>query len=163
GTAIAALRALGEGERAAEAAVTGAEWPARMQRLTGRLARRAAPAELWLDGGHNPHAGRALAATLRALPPKPTFLVCGMLNTKDVAGYMAPLAGLVDGLAAVSIPGEANTLPAGTTAAHAAAAGIPAQRQPSVAAAIDEFSAPGRRILICGSLYLAGHVLREDG
>jgi len=162
GTSLAALRVLGQGEAACEAAVTRAEWPARMQRLTGRLAELAAPAELWLDGGHNPHAGRAIAETLRALPPKPTHLICGMLNTKDVAGFMAPLAQVAESLTAVSIPGEANTLPADVTAAHAAAAGLPATTAATVQDAIRTLAAPGRRILICGSLYLAGHVLRSE-
>ncbi len=162
GTALAALRQLGQGEAACEAAVTRAEWPARMQRLTGRLAQLAAPAELWLDGGHNPHAGRAIAETLRAMPPKPTHLICGMLNTKDVAGFMAPLAQVAESLTALSIPGEANTLPADVTAAHASAAGLPATTAPGLEDAIRALAAPGRRILICGSLYLAGHVLRSE-
>ena len=165
GTALAALRALGQGEAACEAAVTRAEWPARMQRLSGRLAALAAPAELWLDGGHNPHAGRAIAATLAALPPRPTHLICGMLNTKDVGGFMAPLAGLAESLTAVSIPGEANTLSAEVTAAAAAAAGLRATTAAGVEEAIAAITAraPGARILICGSLYLAGHVLRAEG
>ncbi len=164
GTALAALRALGQDEAACEAAMTRAEWPARMQRLQGRLAQLAAPCELWLDGGHNPHAGRAVAATLGELPPKPLHLVCGMLNTKDVAGYMAPLAPLAQDLTAVSIPGEAATLTADETAAHARAAGISAMTAPDVREAIRAISTrdPGSRILICGSLYLAGHVLREE-
>lgn len=165
GTALAALRALGQGAGACEAAVTRADWPARMQRLTGRLAAMAAPAELWLDGGHNPHAGRAIAATLAALPPRPTHLICGMLNTKDVAGFMAPLATQATSLTAVSIPGEANTLPADVTAAAGAVAGLPATTADSVEQAIAAITArdPGARILICGSLYLAGHVLRAEG
>lgn len=165
GTALAALRALKQGEAAFEAAVTRAEWPARMQRLSGRLAALAAPCELWLDGGHNPHAGRAVAATLSAMPPKRLHLVCGMLNTKDIDGYMAPLAPLVTDLAAVSIPGEAATLTGEETAMHARAAGIEAGVAPGVEDAIRAIAArdPGSRILICGSLYLAGHVLRLEG
>jgi dihydrofolate synthase / folylpolyglutamate synthase len=166
GTAIAALRALGQSEAACEAAVTRADWPARMQRLTaGRLAQLAGAAELWLDGGHNPHAGAAIAATLRSLPPRPTHLICGMLNTKDVGGFMANLAGVADSLTAVSIPDEKNTIPAVNTAAYAARAGLPATTAASVADAITTITArdPAARILICGSLYLAGHVLRENG
>ncbi len=166
GAALAALRALGIGETACEAAVTRAEWPARMQRLTsGPLADRVRPAELWLDGGHNPAAGRAIAETLRRMPPRPTHLVCGMLRTKDVAGFMAPLAGVADSLTALGIPGEAATLPAEDTARHAAAAGLPeVHTAVDLAAALDRIAraAPGARILICGSLYLAGHVLREN-
>ncbi|MBW7922916.1 MAG: bifunctional folylpolyglutamate synthase/dihydrofolate synthase [Rubellimicrobium sp.] len=164
GTALAALRALGQDETACEAAVTRVEWPARMQRLSGRLAAQAAPCELWLDGGHNPHAGRALAAALAQLPPKPLHLVCGMLNTKDIDGYMAPLAPLVADLTAVTIPDEAATLTADETAAHASAAGMTAEVAPGVEQAITAIAArdPGSRILICGSLYLAGHVLRLE-
>lgn len=165
GTAIAAMRALGMPPEACEAGVTRAEWPARMQRLTtGRLADLAAGAELWLDGGHNPAAGVVIAATLRAMPKRPTHLICGMLNTKDVAGFMAPLATVADSLTAVSIPGEANTIPAEVTADHANRAGLPATTASSVSQAINTIlaRAPGARILICGSLYLAGHVLREN-
>lgn len=165
GTALAALRALGFDAAACEAALTRTDWPARMQRLSGRLAARAAPCELWLDGGHNPHAGRALAATLERLPPRPLHLVCGMLNTKDIDGYMAPLAPLATDLTAVSIPDEAATLRAEETAAHASAAGMVARVADGVEEAITAIASsdPGSRILICGSLYLAGHVLRLEG
>lgn len=164
GTAVAALRALGQGAEACEAGVSRAEWPARMQRLRGRLAARAAPAELWLDGGHNPAAGEAIAATLRGMPRARTRLVCGMLNTKDVAGFMRPLAAMAEGLSAVSIPGEANTLPAEETARAAREAGLSAKVADSVEGAITNATAAGaERILICGSLYLAGHVLRLEG
>jgi len=166
GAALAALRALGMDEEACEGAVTRAFWPARMQRLSrGRLADLARPAELWLDGGHNPAAGLALAATLRALPDRPTHLICGMLNTKDIGGYLRPLAGVAQSLTALSIPGEAATIPAEETARHADTAGLPATTAASVQEAIAGITArdPGARILICGSLYLAGHVLRENG
>lgn len=166
GAAIAALRVLGFGPDAAEAAVTRAEWPARMQRLRhGPLVDAAGDSELWLDGGHNPAGGQALAATLAAMPPRPTHLICGMLNTKDVTGYMRPLADQAASLTAVSIPGEANTLPAAATAAAATAVGLPARTADSVLEAINRLrSAHGdTRILICGSLYLAGQVLRENG
>ena len=88
-----------------------------------------------------------------------------MLNTKDVAGYMQPLAGHVASLHAVSIPGEKNTLPAETTRDAALAVGIPAEAAPSVVAALSGIAAqtPGARVLICGSLYLAGAILRENG
>jgi len=166
GAALAALRFLGAGEAASEGAVSRAEWPARMQRLRhGPLADAAPGAELWLDGGHNPAAGAAIAATLARLPARPTWLICGMLNTKDVRGFMAPLAGRAEGLFAVSIPGEANTLPASATADAAASAGISAAEAESVAAALAQITAqnPQARVLICGSLYLAGAVLRENG
>ncbi len=166
GAALAALRALGFGEAACEAAMTQVTWPARMQRLRrGPLVDLAGRAELWLDGGHNPAAGAMLAKVLDNLPPRPTHLVCGMLNTKDVAGFMRPLAGHAASLTAVSIPGEANTLPADVTAAAAHSAGLAAATATDVAAAISAITDtdPTARILICGSLYLAGQVLRENG
>ena len=166
GAALATLRLLGADEAACEAAVTRAEWPARMQRLTdGPLAGMAKPCDLWLDGGHNPHAARAIAATLATLPERETHLVCGMLRTKDVAGYMETLAPVARSLTAVSIPGEAATLPADETAAAARAAGIEADTAPDLETAIAGIRDrhPGARILICGSLYLAGHVLRVNG
>ncbi len=165
GAAIAALRALGKDEAACEAAVTSPYWPARMERLTkGPLAELAAPAELWLDGGHNPAAGRALADTLRQQPPRPTHLICGMLNTKDIAGYLTPLAEVCESLIGVSIPDEINTIPAESTAKEAMQVGLPASTADSVDAAIRQITAhsPDARILICGSLYLAGHVMREN-
>ncbi|MGK7651262.1 bifunctional folylpolyglutamate synthase/dihydrofolate synthase [Roseovarius sp. B08] len=166
GAALAALRHLHLGDAALEAAVTHAHWPARMQRLSaGSLAEAAPQAELWLDGGHNPAAGRALAAHLASLPPRPTHLVCGMLNTKDISGYLSPLAGVAQSLTAISIPGETNTLPADATATAAANAGLPSGTASSARAAIEDIAAkdPTARILICGSLYLAGAILRENG
>ena len=166
GAALAALRALGRDEAACEAAVTRAFWPARMQRLRhGPLVDAAPKVELWLDGGHNPAGGEAVAATLARMPARETHLICGMLNTKDVTGYMAPLAPQVTRLHAVSIPGEKNTLPAEVTRDAARAAGIDAVTAASVADAIGAIAAssPEARVLICGSLYLAGTVLRENG
>nr|WP_207186424.1 folylpolyglutamate synthase/dihydrofolate synthase family protein [Rhodovulum sulfidophilum] len=166
GAALAALRALGQDETACEAAVTRAEWPARLQRLRhGPLVETAGPAELWLDGGHNPAAGIALAEAVRRLPPRPLHLVCGMLNTKDVTGFMRPLAAVAESLTAVSIPGEAATLPAAETCSAARGAGLAAETAGDVQEAVSRIAArtPGARILICGSLYLAGRVLRENG
>jgi dihydrofolate synthase/folylpolyglutamate synthase len=166
GAALAALRFLGANEAACEAAVTSAYWPARMQRLrTGPLVQAAPSVELWLDGGHNPAGGIAVAATLARMAKRPTYMICGMLNTKDVRGYMLPLAPQVTALYAVSIPGEKNTLPAVETQAAAAAAGMKAHAADSVAAALALIAAqdPQARVLICGSLYLAGAILRENG
>jgi dihydrofolate synthase / folylpolyglutamate synthase len=165
GMALAALRALGRGA-GAEGAVTRAEWPARMQRLRhGPLVEALPRGVLWLDGGHNPAAGAAIAATLAQMGVGRLWLICGMLNTKDVAGFMRPLQGAAQHLHAVSIPGEAATLPASQTADAARAAGIAATEAASVASALAEIAArdPGAQVLICGSLYLAGHILRENG
>lgn len=168
GMALAALRHLGCDEMACEAAVTNAAWPARMQRLrTGPLAEMATAsgAELWLDGGHNPAAGIALASVLRSLPKRPTHMICGMLNTKDVRGYLAPLSGVADSLMALSIPNEAATLPAADTAQAARDVGMSASVAPDLKSALSSIldQTPEARVLICGSLYLAGTVLRENG
>ncbi len=167
GIALAALRVLGMDEATCTAAVTGADWPARLQRLRrGPLVEVAGAAELWLDGGHNPAAGVALAEALTRLPPRPLHLVTGMLRTKDIAGFLRPLAAQAGSLHGVSIPGETATLSAAETVAAARTAGIAdAAEAPDVAAAIAAIvaRAPDCRILICGSLYLAGRVLRENG
>lgn len=165
GAAIAALRHLGFDDAAFEAALTDAYWPARMQRLaTGPLNDAAPKAELWLDGGHNPAAGIALAEALDRLPNRPTYMVCGMLNTKDVGGYLEPLARHAERLYAVSIPHAQATLPASATADAARADGMEALEAQSVLAAVQEIvsTAPEARILICGSLYLAGHILQDN-
>ncbi|WP_272009586.1 bifunctional folylpolyglutamate synthase/dihydrofolate synthase [Roseovarius sp. ZX-A-9] len=166
GAALAALRHLNKGDAAYIASVTEAHWPARMQHLRhGTLAEAAPDAELWLDGGHNAAAGIALGRHLASLPKRPTHLICGMLNTKDVSGYLRPLAAQAASLTAVAIPGEANTLPAQATAEAARQAGMPASTAASLREALAAIvaSEPRARILICGSLYLAGHVLRENG
>jgi len=166
GAALAALRHLGADEAACEAAVTRAYWPARMQRLRhGPLVEAAGACELWLDGGHNPAGGEAVAATLARMAARPTHLILGMLNTKDIAGYLRPVAAQAASLTAVSIPGEANTLSAEETQDAARRAGIGADTAESVLAAVARIATddPGSRILICGSLYLAGTVLRENG
>ncbi|MGY3438619.1 MULTISPECIES: bifunctional folylpolyglutamate synthase/dihydrofolate synthase [unclassified Marinovum] len=166
GAALAALRHLGFGPEACEAAVTQAFWPARMQHLReGPLLALAPEAQLWLDGGHNAAAGQALAAHLAGLPKRPTHLICGMLNTKDVTGYLRPLADVAQSLTAVPIPGEANTLPPEAVVAAADQVGLPAQQAQTVSDALARIAKkePRARILICGSLYLAGSVLRENG
>nr|WP_319947543.1 folylpolyglutamate synthase/dihydrofolate synthase family protein [uncultured Shimia sp.] len=166
GAALAVLRYLGADDAACEAAMTNATWAARMQRLnTGPLIELAPETELWLDGGHNAAAGVALAAVLEALPKRNTHLICGMLNTKDISGYLAPLAQQAKTLTAVSIPGEANTLPAVETAAAAQAVGLSSSVADSVSEALASIvkDDPHARVLICGSLYLAGNILRENG
>lgn len=166
GAALAALRHLGLGEAACEAAVTSAHWPARMQKLaTGPLVEAAPQAEIWLDGGHNAAAGQALGSHLSTLPNRPTHLICGMLNTKDIAGYLTPLARHANSLTAISIPEETNTLPAEETAAAARAVGMETSTAESALEAAHRIAAqtPHARILICGSLYLAGHILRDHG
>ena len=85
-------------------------WPARMQKLKDGVLNKYFPsAEIWLDGGHNPAAGEAIAAHLSKLKPRPTYAICGMLNTKDIKGFMNPLSSQIDNLFGISIPEENNT------------------------------------------------------
>jgi len=165
GMAIAALRLMNKSNADCAAAMTGAEWPARMQRLrTGPLTDAAPKAELWLDGGHNEAAGRAISKLLSTLPQRPTHLVVGMLNTKDVSGYMRHFLDGTVSLQAVSIPGEAATLSAAETAKAASDLGFQATEADDVLSAVKNIIVKDStaRILICGSLYLAGNILREN-
>jgi dihydrofolate synthase/folylpolyglutamate synthase len=143
------------------------EWPARLQRLErGPLVARLPPGwEIWLDGGHNPSAGEALADTATAWRERPLHLVVGMLNTKDAQGFLAPLARHAASLAAVTIPGEENALPAAVIVDAARSLAIPAATAPTVDAALRDILTQGAvgRILICGSLHLAGIVLAANG
>ncbi len=163
GTTLAALRALGFGEVACEAAVTRAEWPARMQRLRrGPLVEVAGDRDLWLDGGHNIAAGRALTEALGRLPDRPLHVICGMMNTKDAKGFLTPLARIAGSLHAVEVPGEANAADPEVLATAASELGMEAVVAPDVVSAVAAAPADAR-LLICGSLYLAGYVLRENG
>ncbi|MEM8988865.1 MAG: folylpolyglutamate synthase/dihydrofolate synthase family protein [Pseudomonadota bacterium] len=169
GAAIATLRALGQDEAACAAAMRGAEWPARMQRLAeGSLLRGLAPgSELWVDGGHNAAAGAALAdlaTALAAKVPAPLWLVCGMLETKAVEDFLAPFLSLAEGLVAVTIPETAAAIPAESLAARARGVGFDATPAASLDAALVAIRRRGpARVLLCGSLYFAGHALRENG
>lgn len=166
GTAITALRHFGFGEDACEAVPTNVTWAARMQRLShGPLIDAGPKAEFWLDGGHNAACAGTLAETLTRLPKRPTYLICGMLNTKDISGYLEPLVPHTASLTAVSIPDEVNTLPAPVTAKAAQDVGMTASEADSVMSAVQGIlrKQSDARILICGSLYLAGAILRENG
>ena len=169
GAAVAGLRLLGFGAEACRAAVTRAEWPARLQRLTrGPLAEiaEAAGAELWLDGGHNESAGEAVGGHFRRLPPAPLALVCGMLETKDPRAYLRHFAGVALGVQTVGIAESQSSFAPETLAEAAAAEGLPAVPRDDVAEAVRAAAAEvgrGGRVLICGSLYLAGTVLRGNG
>jgi len=172
GAAVAALRALGFDEGACRAALQDAVWPARMQRLTrGPLAARMpAGASLWLDGGHNASAGEALGGVLAELSrrePAPLWLITGMLDTKAAEDFFLPLAPHAAGAFTVTIPETAAAIPADALADRARSVDMAAEPAESVAAALDAIlaRAPAAplRVLICGSLYLAGAVLRENG
>jgi dihydrofolate synthase/folylpolyglutamate synthase len=173
GTAIATLRRAGLALRTAafETGLETVEWPARLQSLAGgALADRAPGAELWLDGGHNPAAGLVIAeamADLEERAPKPLVLIAGMLNTKDPVGFFQPFAGIAERAYTVPVPGSAASRDAGELAAIAEAAGVPSEAVSDVREALSRIAASKRanapRILICGSLYLAGSVLAANG
>jgi dihydrofolate synthase/folylpolyglutamate synthase len=173
GLAIAGVRLLAPlisdriDERAIAAGVAGAVWPARMQRLTrGPLAdlARARGADLWLDGGHNPHAARALAANARTLSGRdgrPLVLIVGLVARKDAEGVFEAFSGLG---AAVFTTGFASPLAADPErlAVAACGQGLEAIACTDVRCALRralDIPGPPPHVLICGSLYLAGEVL----
>jgi len=168
GLAIAALSRLRDMSVAVSniaAGLTNANWPARLQRLfSGPLVDGLADGwELWLDGGHNPAAGESIALHAQAAwTDKELHLICGMMSSKAAGDYLQPLGALAGSLHAVAIPGEENSF---TAEELARVAGKGAMPVPSVADAvariIAEDKVPGR-ILVCGSLYLAGNVLAEN-
>ncbi len=172
GTAIAAYLELEDPHSATpiENGLSTATWPARFSRLSGReIDSRVSPeTELWLDGGHNPAAGVVLARTLADLnerSAKPTYLVVGMMSQKDIKGFLEPFAGLVRATRSIAIPGEQNTAAANDVTAAAVELGIPSRPTDDLTTAlteIDDLEAGPKRILICGSLYLAGYVLERS-
>jgi dihydrofolate synthase/folylpolyglutamate synthase len=148
------------------------DWPARMQRLTrGPLVDRLpAHGELWLDGGHNPQAGRAIAllmADLDAARPAPLFLITAMKDTKDARGYFAPFAGLATHVETIAIPNDPACQSPQALAEAARAGGLDVATAASLDEAFSHVMAraghTSPRILICGSLYLAGAVLARHG
>lgn len=175
GTAIAALRAAGIGALPApvlESGLTKAEWPARMQRLaSGRLLDLVpAGSELWVDGGHNPEGGRAVAAALADLEervPRPLVVLVGMLSNKDHDGFLRNFAGLARHLIALPINGQEKALAPEIIASSAETIGIPAQAAHTFRQALGRIGRlgiePPPRILITGSLYLAGEALSANG
>jgi dihydrofolate synthase/folylpolyglutamate synthase len=175
GVAIAALRAVGGLKippGAFEVGIAKADWPARMQRLAqGRLAALCPPgSELWLDGGHNTEGGRAIANALADLEERvsrPLVLVIGMLSTKDCENFLKNFAGLARRVVAVPVPHQEKSFPAAVIAEAARAVGIPAQSAGDVETALGAIGRfglePAPRILIAGSLYLAGAVLSANG
>jgi len=163
GCALQTLRLLDNGQiKNFDSVTTNASWPARMQKLKDGVLNKLYPsAEIWLDGGHNPAAGEAIAAHLSKLKPRPTYAICGMLNTKDIKGFMKPLASQIDKLFGISIPEENNTLPSHETSQEAENVGIVSKSCDSLESALNliKQNTENPRIIICGSLYLAGHVL----
>ena len=175
GLAIAALRAIARfkiAPAAFEAGLVKADWPARLHRLSaGKLVEMVpAGSELWLDGGHNPDGGRAIAAALADLEERvsrPLVLIVGMLASKDCAGFLSNFTGLARKLIAVPVPGADKGLSAEAVADAARSIGLSATSRDNLSEALDAARKldlePPPRILITGSLYLAGDVLRENG
>ncbi len=176
GLAVAILRAAGIAldTGTLETGLVAADWPGRLQRLReGPLVDAAPPgSDIWLDGGHNPSAGAAVAQTLAEFEerdPRPLVLICGMLNTKTPEGYFRPFAGLARRAMTVPVPGSDAGIDPEQLAAIAKAADVPAAPFKTVRAALDWLRAdfgeetPPPRILISGSLYLAGEVLKQNG
>lgn len=170
GSAIATVRLLADeaiSPLACEQGLINAKWPGRMQRLgPGKLTSFVSgDTELWLDGGHNAASGRVIAdafAEIEEKAPRPLVLVVGMINSKDVGGFLKPFAGLARRVVTVTIPGEESAVPGEKLAEISRAEGLEAETAASVEQALEMISrdieAP--RILITGSLYFAGHVLR---
>ncbi len=175
GLAIATLRALGAfkvDNAAFETGIVSAEWPARMQRLSSGALVDQAPAgsEVWLDGGHNAEGGRVAAAALGDLEervPRPLVVVLGMMANKDASGFLANFAGLTRHIITVPVPGRDNAMLPDRLADAARALGMRVETADSVGAALRAltrlaYEVPPR-ILITGSLYLAGPVLAANG
>ncbi|MFL6837384.1 MAG: bifunctional folylpolyglutamate synthase/dihydrofolate synthase [Bradyrhizobium sp.] len=175
GLAIATLRAIDvfkTGIAAFETGIVNAEWPARMQRLaTGALVDQGPPGcEIWLDGAHNAEGGRVTAAALGDLEERvsrPLVVIAGMMANKDASAFLANFAGLTRHILAVQIPGRDNAMPPDRLADAARALGMRVEISASVEAALQTLSRLAYdvppRILITGSLYLAGHVLAANG
>jgi dihydrofolate synthase / folylpolyglutamate synthase len=175
GLAIATLRAIDAVKismPAFEAGIVNAEWPARMQRLvSGALVEQGPPGcEIWLDGGHNAEGGRVTAAALGDLEERvsrPLVVIAGMMANKDAGAFLANFAGLTRHIVAVPIPGHDKAMPPDRLADAARALGMRVENATSVEAALQALSRLAYevppRILITGSLYLAGHVLAVNG
>ncbi|CAH2395093.1 bifunctional folylpolyglutamate synthase/dihydrofolate synthase [Mesorhizobium escarrei] len=172
--AIAAVKAAGFeiSHRVADKAMHNVTWPGRMQKLAqGRLTELAPKgADIWLDGGHNPGAGAVVAEALAEQEeknPRPLLLICGMINTKDQSGYFRAFKGLVRHVYTVPVSLSEASVPNDELAIRAVEAGLSAEPVSSVANALmllrDTWDGPPPRILISGSLYLAGAVLAENG
>ena len=163
GIALAAVRASGLAIPAAalSAGMAGAQWPARMQRLTGRLCRLLPPDwELWLDGGHNPGAGLVIAEHIAGWRDRPVHLIVGMKQSKDAAEFLRPLLPMAETVWAIAEPEQHLALPVD---AIVAASGGVAREGPTLGAALAAIPrGAAARVLICGSLYLAGEVLKLE-
>jgi len=145
------------------------EWPARMMPLTTGRLRDLLPAghELWLDGGHNEAGAAVLADAVKGLDrrdPKPLVMIMGTFANKDAKAFMSHFAGMADRVVTVRIPGERQSWSGRELADLAEEAGFRAAPKRSLKAALEEAAkVPAARVLICGSLHLAGNVLARNG
>jgi dihydrofolate synthase/folylpolyglutamate synthase len=165
GIAVAALRASGVGvsDAAIATGIASATWPARLQRLDGRLAALLPPGwELWLDGGHNPGAGAALGEHVAGWTDRPTHVVVGMKRAKDTTAFLHPLLARAASVWAVAEPGQHLALSVEAIVAASGGVARPGPRVVDALSAIVGEDARPARVLICGSLYLAGEVLKLD-
>ena len=144
------------------------KWPGRLQRLShGPLVKKLKPGwEIWLDGGHNKAAAEAISRHTRTWRDKPLWLVFGALDTRNPLEFLKPFEARIKGLRTLNIPGEKNSLNPETSAEVGKQLNMDAGVSSDVGSAIDEIiksdgGADGR-ILVCGSLYLAGQVLTEN-
>lgn len=170
GLAIAAARHFGIDDSSINQGLLDVRWPARLQPISeGSLVKRLKPEQdIWLDGGHNPAAGQALAESIGSIAKgRPVDLILGMLNTKDIGAFIEPLTDHIDRLVAVAVPDEPASRDPADIAQRAEEMGFEASSSLSIEQAVSVLarSRPNPRlILICGSLYLAGHVLKTvDG
>ena len=165
GIAVAAVRAsrLAVPDVALARGVATATWPARLQRLAGRLAATLPVGwELWLDGGHNPGAGVVLADQLARWRDRPLHLIVGMKQAKDSSEFLRPLLPYAANVWAVAEPGQHLAKPVAEIIEASGGVAKPGPTVSEALAAIPKAGLPGR-VLICGSLYLAGEVLKLDG
>ena len=170
GLGVVALAELGDkriNRRAVATGIRNVDWPARMQQLTQGPLYELLPGqwELWLDGGHNPAAGDAIAATLEKLEGSPVHLITGMINTKAPSGFLAPLLKHSKSLTSIKIPNQVSSFSADEIEVVARKIGFKTKIASSVDEAIKEIVATEEscsRILVCGSLYLAGNILKDN-
>ena len=142
--------------------IQSAVWPGRVQPLNdGLLAELWPHRPIWLDGAHNAHGARALAKTLGQIDDGKWNIICGALNTRDPAEFLAPLATLAGSVRCLAIPDQPASLSAAEMTAAALAQGLDATAATSIITAFDQLD-PAYPVIICGSLYLAGHVLVQN-
>ena len=149
-------------ENAFVTGIKAAVWPGRVQQLTtGLLAEIWPQRPVWLDGAHNAHGAQALATTLGQIYNGKWNIICGALNTRNPAEFLAPLVPLAGSVRCISIVGQPASLSAAEMTDAALAQGLDATPATSIVNAFDHLN-PAHPVIICGSLYLAGHVLLQN-